>query len=100
MCKRLVFRRHCEISTARLNFVPIFRLDFNFAEAAVLGGVRRNVANVVLASKFLRNLVESCFELVHLVPNLNYSSTSLRSQLLHLAVTAIATEAIEPSIGA
>src|SRR5205814_849117 len=88
------------ISAARLDFVAVAGTDFYSAEAAILNGVGGNIADVVLAAQLLRDLIKRRFELFCLVPDFDHAATGLNGQPFHLAVSAVAAEAIESAIGA
>ena len=97
----LILRSDSVISAARLNFV-IFaaRADFNLAEASVFHRICWRVANVVLAAKFVGDLIEGLFQFVRLVSNIYDPACrfpgSVFSFRLHLSIR----QSVESTIGA
>src|SRR5258708_33757675 len=62
------------VSSAGLDFVILFGLDFQLAISAILHRVGRGIAEVVLAAQFIGNLVEGLPHLVGFVAHGDYAA--------------------------
>src|SRR5947209_5763263 len=94
--------RHCEITAAGLDLVSLLGANFHAAERSIFLRIQWNIADVVLAAQFLRDLVECRLKFLRLVPNLNNTPTGFRRKLLHIAIAAKRgpLAPIEPAVGA
>src|SRR6266404_8781538 len=91
--RKLLLVRHGKVSTARLNFVTVFRTDLNFAEFAVFDSVGGSVSDVVLAAEFLRDLIKGGFELLHFIADFNDAAACLCGHFFHFAIASVTAEA-------
>src|SRR5208282_2043465 len=96
----LLFVARCGVVTATgLDFVlSLLRFDLDFSERAVARGIGGCVTNVVLAAKFLRNLIESLAEFLNLVTNFNHAAAGFLREFFHRGIAAIAHAAIETAV--
>src|ERR1700728_377045 len=80
---RLVLFTAGVIAGAGLNFVALLVLDLKLAVGTVELGVRRGVADVVLAAQFGSDLIEGVAELVELVAHVDDAAAGLLGQSSH-----------------
>src|SRR5271166_6088962 len=90
---------HCVIALASLHLVIAgFGVNLDLAISTVKLGIRRRVADAVLAAQLVLNLLKRLPQLLLLIANFDHAAAGLLGQPLHFIVAAVAESAVEAPV--